>query len=119
LSHAGSFDAALDQRPVPPRTHRKADVTNDQAVAVAGDAEFTDLADPARDLFAFRAAFVEIVIARAENDPRHLGQQRQVFFHHQNLRAEIDERGDIERVAGENDDVEFRCGREQPVELRQ
>ena len=65
------FDAALDQRTVPPRTHREADAADGEVVAVAGDAEFADIADPARDLFAFRAAFVEIVIARAENDARH------------------------------------------------
>ena len=35
------------------------------------------------------------------------------------LRAEIDERSDVERVAGENDDIEFRSCRQQPVELRQ
>ena len=64
------LDAALDQRSVPPRTHREADVADGEVVAVAGDAEFADIVDPARDLFAFRAAFVEIVIARAEDDPR-------------------------------------------------
>ena len=42
-----------------------------EVVAVAGDAEFADLADPARDLFAFGAAFVEVVIAGAEDDPGH------------------------------------------------
>src|SRR5947208_11661024 len=89
------FDAALDQRSVPPRTHREADVADGEAVAVAGDAKFADVADPARDLFAFRAAFVEIVIARTENDTRHARQQRQVFFHDQNLRAEIDERSNV------------------------
>ena len=63
------FDAALDQRSVPPGTYREADVAHGQAVAVAGDAESADIADPARDLLAFRAALVEVVIARAENDP--------------------------------------------------
>ena len=90
-----------------------------EAVAVAGDAEFADFADPAGDLFALRAAFVEIVIARAEDDARHARQQRQVFLHDQDLGAEIDHRSDVERVAGENDEVEFRRSREQPVELRQ
>jgi hypothetical protein len=59
------------------------------------------------------------VIARAENDPRQARQQRQILFHDQDLRAEIHERSDVEGVAGENDDVEFRCCRQQPVELRQ
>ena len=97
----------------------KCDVADGEVVAVAGDAEFADVADPARDLFALRAAFVEVVIARAENDPRHARQQRQVFFHHHDLRAEIDERSDVERVTGENDDVELGSCRQQPVELRQ
>ena len=94
-------------------------VADGEVVAVAGDAEFSDIADPARDLLAFRAAFVEVVIARAENDPRHARQQRQVFFDDHDLRAEIDERSDVERVTGENDDVEFGSCRQQPVELRQ
>jgi energy-coupling factor transporter ATP-binding protein EcfA2 len=35
------------------------------------------------------------------------------------LGAEIDERADVERIAGENHEIELRCGGEQPVELRQ
>jgi hypothetical protein len=42
--------------------------------------------------------------------------QRTIFHHHQDLRAAIDERSDVERVAGENDDVEFGGRRKQPVE---
>ena len=73
-----------------------------------------------REIFSPSAtAFVEIVIARAEDDAGYARQQRQVFFHHQDLGAEIDHRSDVERVAGENDDVEFRRSSEQPVELRQ
>ena len=45
------FDAALDQRPVPPRTHREVGVADGEVVAVAGDAEFSDIADPARAIF--------------------------------------------------------------------
>src|SRR6476659_10212537 len=110
-----AFEAALDQRSVPPRTHREERVRYREAVAVAGNAEFAHFADPARDLFALRAAVVEVVIARAEDDAGYSGQQRQVFFHHQDLGTEIDHRSDVERVAGENDDVELRRSREQPV----
>ena len=43
-------------------------VADGEAVAVAGDAELAHLADPARDLLAFRVALVEVVIARAQDD---------------------------------------------------
>ena len=41
------------------------------------------------------------------------------FLHHDDLGAEIDQRADVERIAGEDDEVELRCRAEQPVELRQ
>src|SRR3979409_2312453 len=62
------FDALLDQRPVPPRTHCKEGVADGEAVAVAGNPQLANVADPSRDFFAFGAAFVEVVIARAKND---------------------------------------------------
>ena len=104
-----AVDALLDQRSVPPRTNREERVADGQAVAVAGDAEFADLADPARDLFALRTAFVEVVIARAEDHPGDAGQQRQIFFDHDDLGAEIDERSNVESIAGE-DDAGRICG---------
>src|ERR1700730_12161744 len=45
-------NARLDQRSVPPWADRKQRVANRQAVAVAGNAEFSDVTDPARDLLA-------------------------------------------------------------------
>ena len=114
-----SLEPLLDQRPVPPRTDRKARVADGDAVAVAGDAEFADLADPARNLFAFRAALVEVVIARAEDHLRDAGQQREIFLYHHDLGAEINEGADVERIAGEDHEVEFGCRRQQPIELRQ
>src|SRR3954463_4956734 len=59
--------ALLDLWPVPPRADREQRVADGQAVAVAGDPELADLADPARDFFALRAALVEIMVARAED----------------------------------------------------
>ena len=41
------------------------------------------------------------------------------FFTTTNLGAEIDERSDVERVAGKDDEIELRGRRQQPVELRQ
>src|SRR6476620_1374519 len=75
-----TFEALLHQRPVPPRAHREQGISDREIVAVAGDAELEDLADPARDFFALRAALVEVVIARAEDDLGDAGQQREVFL---------------------------------------
>src|SRR6187200_58296 len=61
------FEALLDQGTVPPRAYREERVADGQAVAVAGDAEFADLADPARDFFALGAMVVEVMIARAKD----------------------------------------------------
>src|SRR6476660_7555227 len=63
------FDPRFHQRSIPPRTDREERVADGQAVAVAGHAEFADLADPSRDLFALGTAFVEVMISRAQNDP--------------------------------------------------
>src|SRR5215211_9241831 len=56
------LEAWLDQRPVPPRADREQRVADGQALAVAGNAELADHADPARDFFALRAALVEVMI---------------------------------------------------------
>ena len=45
--------------------------------------------------------------------------QREIFLHHHDLGAEIDDRADVERIAGKDHEIELRRGREQPVELRQ
>jgi hypothetical protein len=83
-------DTLFDQRSVPPRTNRKQRVADGQIVAIAGDAEFPDVADPARNLLAFGTSFVEVMISGAEDDAGDAGQQREVFFHHQDLGAEVD-----------------------------
>ena len=112
------LDALLDQRSIPPRADREQGVADGQAVAVAGDAEFANVADPARDLLAFRTAFVEIVIAGAEDYLGDAGQQRKIFFDDQYLGAEVDIGSDVERIAGEDDEIEIRGRAEQPVKLR-
>ena len=43
----------------------------------------------------------------------------EIFLHHDDLGAEIDDRADVERIAGEDHEIELRCGAQQPVELRQ
>src|SRR4051794_39169600 len=43
----------FDTRSIPPRADREQSVANAETAAIAGDSEFADLADPARDLFAF------------------------------------------------------------------
>ncbi len=58
-------DPLLDQRSVPPRADREQRVADRQAIAVAGDAEVADFSDPARDLLAFRIAFVQVMISGA------------------------------------------------------
>src|SRR3954471_22350966 len=94
------LEARFHLWPVPPRADREQRVADGQAVAVAGNAELADLADPARDFFARRAALVEVVIARAEDDLGDAGQQGEIFFHHHDLGAEIHERAYVERIAG-------------------
>src|SRR5713226_4080866 len=79
------LEALLHLWPVPPRAHRKKRVADGQAVAVAGNPELADLADPARDLFALRTSFVEIVITGAEDHFGDAGEQREIFFHHHDL----------------------------------
>ena len=41
------------------------------------------------------------MISRAKNHPGDAGQQRQIFAHHDDLGAEIDERSDVERIAND------------------
>ena len=53
------------------------------------DSEFADVADPARDFFALGAAFVEVMIARAQDHAGDAGQQREIFLHDDDLGAEI------------------------------
>src|SRR6266404_5434286 len=77
--HRGSlaklvFDACFHQRSIPPRTDREKSVADSQAVAIAGNAELADLADPSRNLFALGTAFVEVMISRAQNHPGDAGQ---------------------------------------------
>src|SRR3954447_13325410 len=109
----------FDQRSIPPRADREQSVADAETAAIAGDSEFADLADPARDLFAFRTTFVEIVISGADDHAGDAGQQRQILFHHDNLGAEIYPGADVQSISGEYDEVEQRCGAEQPIELRQ
>ena len=60
-------DALPDQWSIPPWTDREERIADGQAVAVAGDAELANLADPARDFLALGVALFEIVIARAKD----------------------------------------------------
>jgi hypothetical protein len=59
------------------------------------------------------------VIPGAENDAGDARQPREVPFHDDDLGAEIDGGSDVERIAGEDDEIELRSRAEQPVELRQ
>jgi hypothetical protein len=43
----------------------------------------------------------------------------EVFLHDHDLRTEVDDRAEIERIAGEHDQIELVRHRHQPVELRQ
>src|ERR1043166_7426801 len=63
------IEALAQQRPVPPRAHREQRVGDGETVAVAGNAELADLADPARIFLALRIALVEVVTAPAQHDP--------------------------------------------------
>jgi hypothetical protein len=47
------------------------------------------------------------------------GKQRQIFLHDNDLGAEIHRRSDVERISGEDHEIELRCCAEQPVKLRQ
>src|SRR6266702_3439399 len=78
-------DALFHQRSVPPWADREQRVADHEIVAIAGDAEFADLADPARDLLALRTSFIEIVVARAEDDAGEAGEQREILLHHHDL----------------------------------
>src|SRR5262249_35820476 len=113
------FQTVLDLWPVPPRAYREEGVAKRKTVAVAGNAKLAYFADPACDLLAFRIALVEVVIAGAEDHPGDAGQQREVLLHHHDLRAEIHEGADIERVARKDHEIELGRSRQQPVELRQ
>ena len=114
-----AVDPLLHKRSIPPRTDREKSVADGQTVAVAGNAELADLADPSRDLFALGAAFVEVMISRAKDHFGNAGQQRQILPHHHNLSPEIDHRSNVERISGEDDEVEMWRRTEQPIELRQ
>jgi len=112
-------DLLLHARPVPPRADGEIGLADSHVLAVMGDAEVIDVADPARDFLTRFVALVQVVVARTENHARQRRQPRQIFPHDNDLRMEIDDRSDIQRVAGDDDDVEMRRCAEQPVELRQ
>ncbi|BAM89395.1 FAD linked oxidase domain-containing protein [Bradyrhizobium oligotrophicum S58] len=114
-----AFDGRLDQRTVPPWADRHQRVVDQKVVAIGGNAELTERSDPGRDLLAIRAAILQIVIARADQHARLGREQRQVLLDHDDLRADVDDRSEIERVPGEYDRVEMAGGCDQPVELRQ
>src|SRR5262245_58253336 len=82
-------EALFDQRSIPPRAYREQRLADRKAIAIARDSELPNLGDPARDLLAFRAAIVEVVVAGAEDDARLAGEHRKIFFHHDDLGTKI------------------------------
>jgi hypothetical protein len=58
-------------------------------------------------------------LSPAQDDAGALRQQRQILFHDDDLGAEIDHRADVQRVTGEDDEIECLRGGEQPIKLRQ
>jgi hypothetical protein len=111
------LEAPPRQRPVPPWAYREERVVDDDIVAVAGDADFSYLADPARDFFALCVAFVEVVIAGAEDDACQACEPHQVLLDDDDLSAEVDSGRDVECVSGKDYQVELRGCAEQPIEL--
>ena len=74
---------------------------------------------PARDLLAGRVLGIEVVIARADQEPRLGGEPAEIFLDHHALGAAVDDGGDVEMVAGHDHHVEIAGDVEHPVELRQ
>ena len=64
-------------------------------------------------------ARVEIVIARARDDRGLGGKPGEVLEHHGDLRVGLDDRRDVEEVAGDDDEVEVGGDGRDPVELLQ
>ena len=64
-------------------------------------------------------ARVEVVVARARDDGRLRRDAREVLEHDRDLRVGLDDRRDVEVVAGDDDEVVVARDRHDPVELLQ
>ena len=62
---------------------------------------------------------IEIVIARADHEPRHRAQALEIFPDHHGLGAPIDDRAELEQIARKHHHVEIGRDLEHPIELRQ
>ena len=62
---------------------------------------------------------VEIVVAGADYELGLRAQAAEIFPHHDGLGAAVDQRGQVEMIAGHHHHVEIRSNIEDPVELRQ
>ena len=90
-----------------------------EGLAVGRDAVDVRRLQPARGLLAGLVLGIEVVIARADHEPRLGGEPAEIFPYHDALGPAVDERGDVEMVAGHDHHVEIAGDVEHPVELRQ
>ena len=74
---------------------------------------------PSRHLLTGLVLGVEVVIAGTDQHPGFRPQAAEIFSHDHALDAAIDDRGEIEVVAGQYDHVEVVSLTEDPVELGQ
>ena len=88
-------------------------------LAVAHHARDPQPGQPAGDPLASRPFDVEIVIAGADEDPRHLGEPAQILGDHDDLRVLRHDAGDLQQIAGDHHGVVIRRNRQDPVELLQ
>ena len=99
-------DPVAGERAVPPRADGEERVLEDERLAVGGNAAMAEVADPFRDLFAVAVARIEVVVAGTGDEPRLGAEKVDVFADHHALRPPVDQRAEVEMVAGDDDHVE-------------
>ena len=103
---------------VPPGATGDRRVIESERLPVRENAVVQRVAEPTSDFLAV-AVGVEIVIAGADHELGLGTQPAEIFLHHDALRASVDERADVEMVAGHHHKIVLARPLDHPVELRQ
>ena len=121
LARGIALELLGDRRPlgraVPPGADREEDAADRHRLPVAHHVRHR--AHPAGDLLAVAGARIEVVVARADDQPRLRPEPGEVLADDHDLGTGVDGRAEVEVVAGDDHHVEVRGDARQPVELGQ
>ena len=112
-----TINRSARHRSIPPLAHRHECVVGAEARPVDEDARGLRRVEPHRGAFTVLVVRVEIVIAGARDDGGLRREAREILEHHRDLRVGLDDRGDVEVVAGYDHELVVGRHRCDPVEL--